>query len=173
MLCLPRNLHIEAHQLLYLPRDLHFEVHQVLCLPRNLHFEVHKVLCLPRNLHIEVHQVLYLPRNLHFEVRQVLHLPRNLHIEGHRVLCLPRNLQTSHISKSQDSLHLSTKSELLDDHHHVQSAAPAKKPTFRSKTEVSLAPATKVTTMCQNAHGATTRAQSKCILTISRGMNAL
>ena len=37
---------------------------------------------------------------------QVLLLPRNLHIEGHRVR-LPRNLQTSHMSKSHDSLHLS------------------------------------------------------------------
>ena len=34
----------------------------MLCLPRNLHFQVHQVLCLPRNLHFEVHQALHLPR---------------------------------------------------------------------------------------------------------------
>ena len=64
--------------------------------PRSLHFEVDKVLCLPRNLHFEVHKAPSLPRNLHFE--------------GHKVLCLPRNsrnLQTSHMSKSNDSLRLS------------------------------------------------------------------
>ena len=48
-----------------------------------------------------------LPRNLYFEVHKVPRLERNPHIEGHRVLCLPRNLQTSHMSKSHDSLHLS------------------------------------------------------------------
>ena len=81
----------------------HFEVHQVLCLPRNLHFEVHQAPCLPRNLHFEVHQALCLPRNLHFKVHQVLRLLRNLHIKG----CACRNLQTSFVSKSHDSLHLS------------------------------------------------------------------
>ena len=49
----------------------------MLCLPRNLHVEVHKVLYLPRNLHMEVHKVLHLRRNLHMEVHKVLHLPRN------------------------------------------------------------------------------------------------
>ena len=84
--------------------NLHFEVHKV---PRNLHFEFHKVLCLRRNLHFEVHKVLCLRRNLHFEVHEVLHLSRNLHCKVHKVLRLPRNLQTSHMSKSHDSLHLS------------------------------------------------------------------
>ena len=64
------------------------------------------------------------PRNLHFEVHKALHLSRNLHIEGHRVLCLPRNLQTSHMSKSHDSLHLSP----------PRRAAPATKTALRSKT---------------------------------------
>ena len=114
MLYLSRNLHFEVHQVLHLPRTLHFEVHQVLHLPRNLHLEVHQVLCLPRNLHVEVHQALCLPRNLYFEV--------------HQVLCLPRNLQTSHMPRFTAPV---TKSELLDD---VQSAAPATKTTFRSKT---------------------------------------
>ena len=50
-------------------------------------------MCLPRNLHMEVHKVLRLPRNLHFKVHKVPHLPRSL--------------QTSYMSKSHDSLHLS------------------------------------------------------------------
>ena len=60
-----------------------------------------------------------------------------------------------------------TKSELLDDHHHAQSAAPATKTAFRSKTppipctcRFPLRLAREVTTMYQNAHGTTTRAQS-------------
>ena len=71
-----------------------------------------------------------------------------------------------------------TKSELLDDHHHVQRAAPATKSAFRSKPLRSRAPIVeksalehqnarfplrlprKVTTMCENARGTTTRAQS-------------
>ena len=71
-----------------------------------------------------------------------------------------------------------TKSELLDDHRHVQSAAPATKRAFRSKTppipctchekstlqhqstRFPLHLSRKVTTMYQNAHGTTTRAQS-------------
>ena len=56
MLCLPRNLHMEAHKVLHLPRHLHMEVHKALHLPRILHMEVHKVLRLPRNLHMEVHK---------------------------------------------------------------------------------------------------------------------
>ena len=151
---------------------------QALCLPRNLHFEVHKVLCLPRNLHFEVHKVLRVSRNLHFKVHQVLRLPRNLHFEVHKVLRLPRNLQTSHISRSHDSLHLSRNSELVEDHHHIQSAALATKSAFPSKaapipctchekstldhqnTKFPLHPPRKVTTMSENAHGTTTRAQS-------------
>ena len=71
-----------------------------------------------------------------------------------------------------------TKSERLDGHHHVQSAAPATKSAFRSKTAP--IPSTchekstldhqsrgfpshlprKVATMCENAHSTTMRAQS-------------
>ena len=186
VLRLPQNLHFKVHKVLHLPRKLHFEVHQelrlprnlhhqALCLPRNLHFKVHKALRLPRNLHFKVHQALYQPRNLHFEVHQVLRLPqnlhfevhkvlhllRNLHIEGHRVLCLPQNLQTSHMPKSHDSLHLSrnlsssrmtTMSKVLRAPRKVDFGAP--------KHEASLAPPRKVTTMCKNACGTTTRAQS-------------
>ena len=137
---------------------------QVLHLPRNLHFEE---LYLSRNLHFEVHQVLYLSRNLHFEVHKVLRLPRNLHIEGHRVL----------VQKSRFIAPV-TKSELLDDHHHVRSAAPATKTAFRSKTapipctchekstvkhrntRFPLRLPRKGITVCENAHVATTRAQS-------------
>ena len=160
MLRLPRHLRFEVHKVLRLPRNLDFELHQVLCLPRNLHFELHQVLCLPRNRHFEVHQVLCLPRNLHFEVHKVLRLPR-----------LPRNLQTSHMSKSHDSLH----------HDHVQSAAaaPARKSALRSKTTLIHCTCheksrlnhrntrfpfrlpCKAITMCENARGATTRAQSR------------
>ena len=79
-----------------------------------------------------------------------------------------------------------TKSELVEDHHHVQSAATAMKTAVRSKTapipcachdqstldhentRFLLRLPRKVTTMCENAHGATTRAQSKCMWTIQR-----
>ena len=62
-----------------------------------------------------------------------------------------------HVQKSRFTAPV-TKSELLDDHHHVQSAAPATKTVLRSKT----APMPrKVITMYQNARVATTRAQSR------------
>ena len=106
----------------------------------------------------------------------------------HQMLCLPRNLSPSavpatksankpHVQKSRFSAPV-TKSELLDDHHHVQSAAPATKTAFRSKTapipcachekstlehqntRFPLHLPRKLTTMYQNAHGTTTRAQS-------------
>ena len=133
--------------MLYLPRNLRFEAHQALCLPGNLHFEFHKVLRATKS------------------------------IEGHRVLCLPGNLPTNHMSKSHDSLHLS-RNPLLGNHHHVQSAEPATKTAFRSKTapipctchekstlehqntRFPLRLPRKAATMCENAHGTTTRAQS-------------
>ena len=159
--------------------------------------------CACHDLHFEVHHALCLPRNLHLEVRQVLHLPRNLHIEAHRqsaapatksalrgspsavpTKSLPRgSLSAVSATKSANEPHVQksrftapvTKSELLDDHHHVQSAAPATKTAFRSKTapipctchekstlehqntRFSLRLPRKVTTMYQNAHGTTTR----------------
>ena len=87
--------------------------------------------CLPRNLHFEVQRCL--PQNLHFEVHKILRLLRYLHSEVHKVLCLPRNLQKSYMSKSHDSLHL-PRNQSPDDHHYVQSATPATKSQFRSKT---------------------------------------
>ena len=78
-----------------------------------------------------------------------------------------------HVQKSRFTAPV-TKSEVLDDHHHAQSAAPA----LRSKTapipctcheksilkhqntRFPLRLPRKVTTMCENAHGTTTRAQS-------------
>ena len=138
------------NQVLPLPRNLHFEVHKVLYLPQSLHFEVHKVLYLPRSLHFEVHKVLYLPRNLHFKVHKALRLPRNLRIEGHRALCLLRKLQTSHMSKSDDSLHLSrnlSSSTITTCHENCIDplhACMSRKVEFGApKREVSLAPATK------------------------------
>ena len=103
---------------------------------------------------------------------------RSLHFEVHQVLCLPRYLHSSHMPKSHNCTAPVTKSELLDDHHHVQSAAPAAKTALRSKTapipcvchekstlehqntRFPLRLPRKVTTVCENAHGTTTRAQS-------------
>ena len=125
----PHNLHFEVQKALCLPRSLqtshmsksHNSLHlsrnqsapkittmsKVLHLPRKLRGKVHKVLHLPRNLRVAVHKVLCLPRNLHFEVHKVLLMPRNLHLEVHKAAALQRNLQTSHMSKSHGSLHLS------------------------------------------------------------------
>ena len=121
----------------------------MLCLPRNLHFEDYKVLRLPRNLHIEVHQVLCLPRNLHFKASRFT------------TSAAPRSAKSAnepHVQKSRFTAPV-TKSELLDDHHHVLKVLRLlRKIAFRSKTppilsrkvdfgapkhEPSLAPATK------------------------------
>ena len=82
-----------------------------------------------------------------------------------------------HVQKSRFTAPV-TKSELLDDHHHVQSAAPATKTAFPSETpptpctchekstlehqntRIPLRLPRKVTTMCENVHGTTMRAQS-------------
>ena len=166
--------------MLRLPRNLHFKVHKVLCLPRNLHFEVHKVLCLPRNLHFEVHKVLRLPRNLHFEVHHMLCFPRNLALrgsQGDKVLHPPRFLKTTHMSKTKFTARVTL--ERVKDHHHVQNAAPATKSAVRSttapirctchqkstlhrqNTRCPLRLPRKVIIMSENAHGVTTRAQSR------------
>ena len=138
----------------------------MLCLPRNMRVEVHKVLRLSRALRVELHKVLYLPRNLRVEIHKVLCLRRNRRVEVRKVLYLLRNLQTSRMSKSNDSLHLS---------RNVQSAAPATKAAVRSETapipctcyekstfnhENMMCLPRKVITMCNNAHGTATRAQS-------------
>ena len=155
-------------------------------LPRNLHFEVRKVLCLLRNMRFEVHRkVLY----LHFEVPCCA---------GHEICtsrftkcCSCQEICTSRATeccacheackratcpKSRFTAPV-TKSELLDDHHHVQGAAPATKTALRSQTppipcachekstlrhqntRFPLRLPRKVITMCENADGTTTRAQ--------------
>ena len=136
-----------------------------------------------------------------FEVHPVLCLPRNLHFEGHQVLRLPRSRQTSHMSQSHDSLHLSrnqsastvtTTSKVLCLQRNLHfEVSPLRshctcheKPTLdHQNTRFPLRLPRKVTTMCEHAHGATTRAlqpprfretaQSKCTSTIERGMNVL
>ena len=90
------------------------------------------------------------------------------------MLCLPRNLHFEpHVQKSPFTAPV-TKSELLNDHHHVQSAAHATTNAFRSSpctchekstlehqnTRFPLRLRRKVITMCENAHGTTTGAQS-------------
>ena len=106
-----------------------------------------------------------------FTKSKVLCLPRNRHFKVHKVL--PRNLQMS-LQKSQFTAPV-TKSELVQDHHHVQSTVLATKTAFRSKTAP--IPCTchtvdhkntrfpshlprKVTIMCGNARDATTSPQS-------------
>ena len=89
---------------------------------------------------------------------------------------MPRNPQPTHMVPKSRFTALVTKSERVQDHHHIQSAWPATESAFlRSdhlrlsrkvfgppKHKVSLAPATKKGTfMSENAHGATTRAQSR------------
>ena len=154
----------------------------MLCLLRNLPFKVHQALCLPQNLHFEVHHALCLRRNLHFEVHKVLRLPRNLHFEVDKVMRLPRNPQASHMSKSHDSLHLSrnlssstitTMSKVLRlprklhiEVKQLRSLAPVTKSRLvdfgaPKLTRFPLHLPRKVTTMSENARGATTRAQSR------------
>ena len=175
---------LEVHQALCLPRNLHFEVHEI-CTSRFTKCCACHEICTSRFTKCcTCHELwtsrftkcctcreictsrftkccaLRLRRNLHFEVHQVQCLPRNLHFDVHQALCLPRNLQTSHMPKVT-----------------VQSAAPATKTAFRSKatpipctchekatfehqnTRLPLRLPRKVTTMCENAHGATTRGQ--------------
>ena len=116
--------------------------------------------------------MLYTPRNLHIEVHQVLCL------YGSQVLCVPRNLQTSHMSKSHDSLHLSRNQSaskittmfkvlrLPQNLHFESRAAPIlctchEKPTLdHHNTRFPLRLPRKVTTMSENARGTTTRARS-------------
>ena len=122
--------------------------------------------------------MLRLSQNLHFEVHKVLRLSRHFQFEVRNALRLPRNLQKGDISRSHASQHLAGKSELVEDHHHVQSAVPARKSTLPNKT--ALIPCAchdksalnhentrfpchlprKMTTMCENAHDTTTRALS-------------
>ena len=71
-------------------------------------------------------------RNLHFEVHKVLRLPRNLHLEVTEC-CACHEICKRAVQKSRFTAPV-TKSELLDDHHRVQSAAPATKTTCHEKS---------------------------------------
>ena len=91
-------------------------------------------------------------------------------------VAVTKSANEPHVQKSRLTAPV-TKSELLDDHHHVQSAAPARKTAARSKTppipctchekstlehlntRFPLRLPRKVTTMYENARGTTTRAQ--------------
>ena len=102
---------------------------------------------------------------------------KSAHQGSQSALPATKSANEPHIQKPRFTAPV-TKSELLDDHHHVQSAAPATKTAFRSKTapipcachekstlehqntRFPLRLPRKVTTMYQNAHGTTTRAQS-------------
>ena len=124
MLCLPRNLHFEVHQVLYLSRNLHFEVHKVLYLSRNVRFKVHQVLCLPRNLHFS------LPRR---GSQSATPATKSAHQGSQSAVPATKSANEPHVQKSRFTAPV-TKSELfLEDHHHVQSVAPATKTAFRSK----------------------------------------
>ena len=128
------------------------------CLPRNLHFEVevHKALPLPRNLHFEVHCACHEICTSRFAsavpaTKSALRRPPS-------AVTATKSANEPHVQKSRFTAPV-TKSELLDDHHHVQSVAPATKtakynssdPLHLSrkvdleepKREVSPAPATK------------------------------
>ena len=150
--------------------------------------------------------MLYLPRNLHFEVKcchfevpatksalrgskELRRAPRNLTLRGSQSAVLAtksRSPSTAPATKSANEPHVQklrftapvTKPELLDDHHHVQSAAPATKTACRIKTapipwacheksnlkhenmRFPLRLPRKVTIMRGNARDTTTRAQS-------------
>ena len=128
MLRLSRNLRFEVHKGLRLPRNLRSEVFQSAAPASSSQIaapatksalqgpptksvlrgsQSAALATKSRYLRLEVHKVLRLPQNLHCEVHKVLCLPRNLRFKVHKALRLPRNLQTSHMSKSHDSLQLS------------------------------------------------------------------
>ena len=137
------------------------------------------MLRLPRNLHIEVHKVLCLPRNLHFEGPQSAVPATKSALRGSQSAApATKSANEPPVEKLRFTAPV-TKSEHLDDHHHVQSAAPATKSALRSQTvpipcachekstldhqsaRFPLRLPRKVITMCENVHGASTRAQSR------------
>ena len=93
------------------------------------------------------------PRNLHFEVHQALCLPGNLHFEAHQALHLPRKLLFEVIQlRSLAPVTKSDRHERKRARHHNESAVATstlQPPRF-----------------CEPA-------QSKCTLTMPRGMNVL
>ena len=157
---------------------MHFEVQQVLCLLRNLHFEVHQVLCLPRNLHFEVHQVPNAVPATKSALRghhkccdparrgsqSAVPVTKSAHRGPQSAAPVTKSANEPHVQKSRFTAR-GTKSELFDDDHQVQSAAPATKIAFRSKTApIPCACHEKSALEHQNTrfalHGTTTRAQS-------------
>ena len=121
--------------------------------------------------------MLCLPRNLHRGSQNAVPATKSAHRGSQSAAPATKSANEPHIQKSGFTAPV-TKSELLDDHHHVQSPAPATKTACRSKTvpipctchekstlehqntRFPLRLPRKVTTMYQNAHGTTTRAQS-------------
>ena len=124
-------------------------------MPRNLRFEVHKVLRLLRNLHFQVDKVLRLPRNLDSQsaapatksaLQDTLRRPArafcrksaskdNIKIPkcSFRARLPPMSENDPHVQKSRFTAPV-TKLERVEDHHEVQSAAPATRSAYRSNT---------------------------------------
>ena len=139
---------LRKHRLLRLPRIPAFQVHNheictsrlkccvchQICtsrftLPLSLCFKVHKALRLPRNLHFEVHIAQpcqgVLPQKRCQRQRQDIKTKRRP----------PLSENDPHVQKSRFIAPVTvTKLERIEDHHHVQSAAPATESTFRSIT---------------------------------------
>ena len=148
---------------------------RVLRLRRNLH----KVLPPPRNLHFEVHMraTKSAHRGSQSAVPATKTAPRGSQSAAPVTKSARRGSQSAvPATKSANEPQVAitapvTKSELVDDHHHVHSAAPATKTAFRSNTapipftchekstlkhENTRFPShlsRKVTTMCENARG--------------------
>ena len=150
-------------KVLRLPQNLHVQVHQVLCLPRSLHFELHKVL-LARTLHLEAHKVLRLPRNLHFKI----HMPQPCQGASPQER-FQRQHPGSKAQLSREMSKITTISKVLrlPRNLHRSNTAPIpcachEKPTLdHHSTRFPLCLPRKVTTVSENAHGTTTRAQSR------------
>ena len=143
--------------------------------------------CLPRNLPIEVHKVRYLPRNLHFEAPATKSALRGSQVDAPARKSTRGSRNAVPATKSTNE-HYTMKSERLDDHEPPCPKCGAYHEICISKLSRSdpLRASRKVTTMCEHARGATTRAQSlaprfcepapaqsKCTLTMSRGLNVL
>ena len=176
--------------MLRLLRNLHFEVHKVLRLLRICTSRFtkccacHKICTSRFTKYCACHEICtsrftkccacYV--NLHFEVQSATPATKSV-LQGPQSIryC---SCHLPHVEKSRCTAPV-TKSERVEDHHHVHSAASATKSALQSKPLRSLASVTKsrlwttkstrfplhlprkVTTMSQNAHGTTTRAQSR------------
>ena len=135
---------------------------QMLRLPRNLHFEVHKALCLPRNLRFKVHKLCLL-RNLRFEVHEAQRLPRNLQTTNHGSLPL-------HLSRNESASTITTMPTCCTCHEiclsksktaPIPCACHEMSTLENQSTRFPLRLSRTVTSMWENARGATTRVQSR------------